>query len=69
MRNCSPTCGIGAGGTMPLAIDGALQATGLALFVFGLASRVPRNVGPLKDVTPVPITGKDFTIGGRVPVQ
>lgn len=48
-----------------LVLDGALQATGLALFIYGVA--VPRTVlvrndlGMFKNVTATPLVGRNFT--------
>jgi len=52
-------------GDIFLVLDGALQAAGVAMFVYGLA--VPKTVlvrndlGIFKNVTPTPMVGKNFT--------
>ncbi len=53
-----------ATGGVFLAIDGLLQAAGVAMFIYGIA--VPKTVlvrndlGALKNVTPAPMVGKNF---------
>jgi hypothetical protein len=62
------TAGGSATGDVFLVVDGILQATGVVLFVFGIA--VPKTVllrndlGALKNVMPTPIIGKNFTGAG-----
>ena len=52
-------------GDIFLVLDGALQAAGLAMFIYGLA--VPKTVlmrndlGFVKNVMPAPMVGRDFT--------
>ncbi len=59
------TAGGSATGDVFLVLDGILQATGVAMVIFGIA--VPKTVlvrndlGALKNVMPTPIVGKNFT--------